>query len=68
MAQFLTVPEVAEQLDVTEETVRRWLRAGQLEGTLLSRKAGWRIRPEAVDQMLEGMRQGKDLATQNLAA
>jgi excisionase family DNA binding protein len=52
--KLLTVPEVAEQLSVTEETVRRWLRDGRLQGLRLSRKAGWRIRPEALAAMLEG--------------
>jgi excisionase family DNA binding protein len=51
----MTVPEVAEQLQVTEETVRRWLRNGKLEGVLLSRKAGWRVRPESVDRMLDAL-------------
>lgn len=51
--KLLTVPEVAEQLSVTEETVRRWLRSGQLAGVLLSRRAGWRIRQNSVDQLLE---------------
>ncbi len=54
MERLLTVPEVAEILGVTEETVRRWLRDGRLEGMLLSRRAGWRVRSEAVDRMLEG--------------
>ena len=62
MNKLLTVPEVAEYLEVTEETVRRWLRSGRLEGVLLSRKAGWRVRPEAIDKMLEESGQGKELA------
>lgn len=53
MKQLLTVPEVADQMSVTEETVRRWLRDGKLEGVRLSRRAGWRVRQEAVDAMLE---------------
>ncbi len=62
MEKPLTVTEVAEYLGVTEETVRRWLRAGSLEGTLLSRKAGWRIRPEAIDRMFDRIDRGKGLA------
>lgn len=54
MERYLTVPEVAEQLRVGEETVRRWLRAGRLEGVLLSRKAGWRVPQESVTKMLTG--------------
>ena len=45
--RFLTVPEVAEQLRITPETVRRWLRSGRLKGVSLgSDRAGWRI-PES---------------------
>lgn len=63
MPKLLTVTEVADQLDVTEETIRRWLRSGKLEGVLLSRKAGWRVRPEAIDRMLEELGpEGKELA------
>lgn len=61
--QYLTVPEVAEILSVTEETVRRWLRDGRLKGVLLSRRAGWRVRPESVTEMMEGSTpEGKELA------
>jgi excisionase family DNA binding protein len=63
MRKLLTVTEVAEQLDVTEETIRRWLRSGKLDGVLLSRKAGWRVRQEAIDAMIERLAdEGKELA------
>jgi helix-turn-helix protein len=39
---------------VQEETVRRWLRQGQLRGIRLSRKAGWRIRQHDLDSFLDG--------------
>lgn len=52
MQAYLTVADVAERLGVSGETVRRWLRSGQLEGALLSRRAGWRIRPDAVERMI----------------
>ena len=42
--QLLTVPEVAERLRITPETVRRWLRVGKLHGILLGGdKMGYRI-------------------------
>jgi excisionase family DNA binding protein len=41
--KYLTVDEVADELRVTDETVRRWLRAGQIVGLNFGRKAGWRI-------------------------
>jgi excisionase family DNA binding protein len=65
MERLLTVAEIADYLDVTEETVRRWLRSGRIEGTLLSRKAGYRIREGEVERLVrEGFRVsvGKDLA------
>ncbi|MBF6589098.1 MAG: helix-turn-helix domain-containing protein [Ktedonobacterales bacterium] len=52
-ARLLTVPEVALQLGVTEETVRRWLRAGDLPGVRLARKAGWRIRAPDLEAFLQ---------------
>lgn len=55
MEQFFTVDEVAEQLRVHPETVRRWLREGRLKGLRISRRGGWRVRPESVSEMLEGM-------------
>ena len=42
--QLLTVQQVAERLQVTEWTVREWLKAGRLRGFRLGgRKSGWRI-------------------------
>lgn len=51
--QLWTVPEVAQRLQVTEETVRRWLRGGELAGVRLSRKAGWRIRERDIEAFLQ---------------
>jgi excisionase family DNA binding protein len=53
LEQLLTVDEVAERLQIHPETIRRWLREGRLEGYRISRKGGWRIRPQAVTDMLE---------------
>jgi len=39
---YLTVREVAKSLNVTEYTVRKYLRQGELRGTKI---AGWRIKP-----------------------
>ena len=40
---WLTVRDVAERLKVSEETVRRWVREGDLPALVLGRKAGHRI-------------------------
>lgn len=53
--RFLTVAEVADRLDVTRETVRRWLRSGQLQGFRVSKKAGWRIPHRSVAKMIDAM-------------
>lgn len=53
---MLTVHEVAERLRVKEETVRRWLRAGELHGVYLSDAAGWRIPAEDLRAFLDARR------------
>lgn len=42
MGDYLTVRDIAQKLDVTADTIRRWLRTGKLKGTPLGR-AGYRI-------------------------
>jgi excisionase family DNA binding protein len=51
--RLLTVEEIAEQVSVTHETVRRWLRLGELKGVRLARKAGWRVRESDLQRFLE---------------
>lgn len=46
---WLRVEDVAAQLDVSLESVRRWLRAGDLRGLKLNDKAGWRVRQSDLD-------------------
>lgn len=51
------VADVAERLDVHQQTVREWLRLGVLDGVRLGgTKAGWRIPSSAVDAFLERRR------------
>ncbi len=52
MEQWLTVKQVSENLGVHEDTVRIWLRTGQLKGRLLSRRAGWRIAAADLDAFM----------------
>ncbi len=51
--EYMTVEQVAEQLQVSGWTVRRWLRDGELEGSYLSDRAGWRVSREAVERFLQ---------------
>jgi excisionase family DNA binding protein len=50
--RWLTVEEIVDLLKVHEQTVRRWLRAGELRGVLLGRKAGYRIRERDLEAFL----------------
>lgn len=45
MPSYLTTSDVAARLDVSLDTVRRWLRSGELKGTPFGR-AGYRIEDE----------------------
>jgi len=49
---MLTVPEIARQLRVSQETIRRWLRTGQLHGVHLGDRAGWRVPASEIDRFL----------------
>ena len=50
--EWLTVPEIAQWLKVNEETVRRWLRQGRLEGRNFGGKMGYRVRRQDLDTFL----------------
>ena len=52
--RWLTVAQTAERVQVHPETVREWLRMGKLRGSLINRRAGWRIRESDVEQLLSG--------------
>ena len=41
--RMLTVQQVADRLQVAPESVRRWLRSGELGGVNLGGKGGWRV-------------------------
>ena len=51
--KWLTVSQVAERLQVHEETIRRWLRQGRLEGHNFSGRTGYRISAHALERFLE---------------
>lgn len=57
---LLTVQEVATRLRINPETVRRWLRLGKLQGTLMGGdRGGYRIAESEVERFL---REGKAVA------
>lgn len=54
-SQWLTVRDVATSLKVHEETVRRWIRRGDLVALDLGGpRAGYRVRRSDLDRFIEG--------------
>jgi excisionase family DNA binding protein len=50
---LLTVDEVAQQLRLNPETVRRWLKSGRMRGHRLGGdRAGWRIPESEIQRVL----------------
>lgn len=41
--RMLTVKDIAERLQTNQETIRRWLRAGELRGMQLGDRSGYRV-------------------------
>jgi excisionase family DNA binding protein len=50
--EWLTVAQVAERLQLHEETIRRWIRDGRLPVLDLGKKAGFRIRPADLEAFI----------------
>lgn len=52
--RWLTTQDIVEMLSVHPDTVRRWLRSGELKGYDLGGKAGWRVKPSDLEAFIEG--------------
>ncbi len=51
---WLTVQDITQILKVHEESVRRWIRSGDLPAILLgSTKGGYRVRRSDLDQFID---------------
>lgn len=50
---YLTVQDVATQLNVHADTVRKWIRSGELVAIPLGGTAGYRITQAAVDKFIQ---------------
>jgi excisionase family DNA binding protein len=50
---LLTPEQVAEYLQVHVETVRRWLRSGELRGINLGGRSRWRVRREDLQRFID---------------
>lgn len=51
--KWLTVAQIAERLQIDNETVRRWLRSGELPGLLIGRKGGYRVQESDLQAFLQ---------------
>jgi excisionase family DNA binding protein len=51
--KYLTVQDVASQLSVHPDTVRKWIKTGELEAIPLGGTAGYRITQTAVDKFIK---------------
>lgn len=60
--RWLTVAEICERLRVHEETVRRWLRSGQLPGRAFGGRTGYRVRESDLDAFLRQESETKKVA------
>jgi excisionase family DNA binding protein len=50
---WLTVQEIANLLKVHPQSIRRWLKQGELRGVLISDRSGYRVRRADLDAFLE---------------
>lgn len=65
--RLLTVAEIADSLQVDEQTVRRWIRQGRLVAHNLGGKAGYRIRRSDLQAFLDKTREGSEQASKSAA-
>ena len=66
--QWWTIPQVAAELQVDPETVRRWIRKGQLKALSLgSNRAGYRISSDDLEAFVQ-LHYGKTLGGIEAAA
>jgi len=54
--KWLSVQDLVERLGVHEQTVRRWIKTGQLTAYALGDRAGYRIAPEDVQAFMDRRR------------
>lgn len=52
--RMLTTKQVADRLQVKTTTVQRWLNRGEMKGTKLPGRAGWRVPVSEVERMERG--------------
>jgi excisionase family DNA binding protein len=66
--RLLTVPEIAGEVGVTEETVWRWIRSGKLQAVRLGGASGYRIKRSRLEAFIAARETGGRIAQQLLDA
>ena len=56
MDQYLSIEEISQRLRISPETVRRWVRAGELPAVKIARQ--WRIAETEIKEYLAGHQAG----------
>ena len=59
--EWLTTNEVAALLKVHPETVKRWLRSGEMLGSLLGDRTGWRVEATEVRRFMADRAAGREI-------
>jgi excisionase family DNA binding protein len=54
--RWLSVQDVVERLGVHEQTVRRWIKTGELPAYALGDRAGYRVAPDDLQGFLDRRR------------
>jgi excisionase family DNA binding protein len=58
--RVLTVNQVAQRLQVDVQTVRRWLRSGDLVGIPFGGRTGWRVTEQELQAFLDRHRMARE--------
>jgi excisionase family DNA binding protein len=58
--RVLTVNQVAQRLQVDVQTVRRWLRSGDLVGIPFGGRTGWRVTEQELQAFLDRRRMARE--------
>jgi excisionase family DNA binding protein len=58
--RMLTVAEIVDMLKVHEQTVRRWIKTGELRAIILGRRSGYRVPESALRDFLAKRNAGPD--------
>ncbi len=65
---WYTVQDVVQELQVHEQTVRRWIKSGELPAYALGDRAGYRVAREDLDAFMGRRRVAEEEPTKKRAA